>query len=313
LEGNLPLNQEYLLKHPELFQYVIGVTFEQFRAILPKFSASLRQEEHKRAYSFVRLRDVGGGRKATLKGDCAKLFFILFYYEVYPTFRFAQAMFGFDKRNIQLWVRFLSPVLFNGLGYELSLKRRLHRINSIESWIMEYPQLKEFLVDATEREIQRPKDDNLQKYYYSGKKKKHTVKNQLFVDPNSKRILYVSSSVEGKRADKTLFEDDPTTLYLPEGSVGMGDKAYLKAEEVNPHLRMVIPKKKPPGKELTEEEKQNNRAISSIRVRVEHPISYLKHFNILSQRFRGRVTNQKNLDLPIKTIAAIYNFTRTPG
>lgn len=304
---------QYLLKHPEIFQYAVGIKFNQFNGLLSKFSTALRQAEHKKAHLRLRVRDVGGGRKATLKTDTEKLFFILLYYKTYPTFRFASCIFGFDKRNVQLWVKFLAPVLFNTLGYELALKRRLHRINSFESWILEYPELKEFLVDATERPVQRPKDDKLQQFYYSGKKKAHTVKNQLFVNPRSKRILAVSGSVEGKRADKKLFEDDPTSLYLPELSVGMGDKAYLKAQEINPHLTMVIPKKKPPGGELTEAEKANNKAISQIRVRVEHPLSYLKHFNILSQRFRGRITNQQNLDLPIKTIACIYNFTRPPS
>jgi hypothetical protein len=304
---------KYLLKHPELFQYAIGIKFNQFNQLLPKFSSALRQVEYTKAWKKKRLREVGGGRKATLKGDFEKLFFVLLYYKVYPTFRFASCIFEFDKRNIQLWKNFLAPVLFNTLGYEISLKRKLHRINSFEAWILEYPELKEFLVDATERYIQRPKDNQLQQFYYSGKKKQHTIKNQLFVDPKSKKILHVSDSVEGKRADKRLFEDDPTTLYLPENSLGMADKAYLKADDVNPNLSMIIPKKKPPGGELTEAEKANNKAISQIRVRVEHPISYLKHFNILSQRFRGRVTNQQNLDLPIKTISAIYNFTRPPN
>jgi hypothetical protein len=303
----------YLLKHPEIFQYAIGITFAQFEELLPKFQRSLRQAEKRRAYAKPRLRDIGGGRKATLKNDFEKLFFILFYYKVYPTFRFAQALFGFDKRNIQLWVQFLTPVLSESVDYELVLRKRFSRTNSYEAWIEEYPELKEFLVDATERMIQRPKDNKTQEFYYSGKKKRHTVKNQLIVNPHTKRILAVSDSVEGKRADKKLFEDDPISLMFPKASVGMGDKAYQKAQEIHPYLKMIIPRKKPPGKELTEEEKANNKAISSIRVRVEHPISYLKHFNILSQTFRGRIQNQQSVDMPIKTIAALYNFTRPPN
>lgn len=304
---------QYLLKHPELFQYAIGIPYSKFIELLPKFSRALRSAEDEKAWKGKRIRLPGGGRKPTLKTDKEKLFFILLYYKAYPTFRFAQALFGFDKRNIQLWIRFLAPVLFEALGYELALRKRFSRTNSFAVWIEEYPQLKEFLVDATERLIQRPKDNKTQEFYYSGKKKQHTVKNQLIVHPHNKRILSVSSSVEGKRADKKLFEDDPVSLMFPKDAVGMADKAYLRADQVSPYLRMIIPKKKPPGRELTQEEKATNKAISSIRVRVEHPISYLKHFNILSQRFRGRVQNRENIDLPIKTIAAIYNFTRPPN
>ena len=91
----------------------------------------------------------------------------------------------------------------------------------------------------------------------------------------------------------------------------MGDLGYLGSDDLNTRLRMILPQKKPPGKDLTEAEKLNNKAISSIRVRVEHPFSYLKHFNILSGKYRGRL-NQQNLDLPFRTIACIYNFTRDP-
>lgn len=300
---------QYLLKHPELFQYAVGIRFDQFNQILSKFSVSLRQAEYRKAHSFNRLREVGGGRKAALKSDFEKLFFLLFYYNNYPTFRFAQIIFEFDKRNIQLWVLFLAPVLFNALGYQLKLKKRLHRINSFENWILEYPELKEFLVDCTERQTQRPK--NNQEKYYSGKKKHHTVKNQLVVSPDTKKILAVSDTREGTIHDKKIFDQDPLFLHLPEDSTGMADLGYQAAENINPHLKMILPQKKPPGKDLTETEKANNKAISQIRVKVEHPLSYLKHFNILSQRFRGRVTNQQNLDLPIKTISAIYNFTRS--
>lgn len=306
------LNQDYLLKHPELFQYVIGINFNQFQKLLPKFTGVLRQTEIKKAYSKKRLREVGGGRKTKLVDDYHKLFFILFYYKTYPTFRFAQVIYRLDKRNIQLWVKFLAPVLFSTLGYELSLKMR-KKISRWDIWLEEYPELSEFIVDCTERAVQRPKDNKIQEEYYSGKKKHHSVKNQVFVSPETGRILAVSNTVKATIHDKKLFENDPLLLHLPERSTGMGDLGYQGTEDLNPHLKMILPQKKPPNRELTDSQKQNNKAISQIRVRIEHPFSYLKHFNILSQKYRGRVTNQQNLDLPFKTIACIYNFTRPPG
>ena len=304
-------NQEYLLKHPELFQYVIGIRFNQFNELLPKFSKTLRLTEVRKSYSKRRLREGGGGRKAKLVNDYSKLFFILFYYKTYPTFRFAQTVYQLDKRNIQLWVRFLAPVLFETLGYELSLKMR-KKISRWNIWLEEYPQLSEFIVDCTERAIQRPKDNKIQEEYYSGKKKHHCIKNQIFVSPKTKKILSVSNTVKGTIHDKKVFDEDPMIMKIPLGAVGMGDSAYEGSQDANPHIRMVVPRKKPPGGKLSEEEKANNKAISSIRVRVEHPLSYLKHFGILYQKFRGRIQNQQNLDLPIKTIACIYNFTRPP-
>jgi len=283
----------------------LGITHKQFVNLLPLFTAALGKAEVKRAWSKKRIRIPGGGRKPTLKTVEEKLFFVLLYFKVYPTFRFAQVIFGFDKRNVQLWMRYLQAVLFETLGYELELPKR--RIRHMDDWLTICPQLTEFLVDATERPINRPSDNQVQKEYYSGKKKQHTVKNQVFVSPTNGRILAVSDTVEGKRHDKKLFDDDQTSMFLPPGALGMGDKGYEGIS--HPFLNMVIPQKKPPGRELTVEEKANNRTISSIRVRVEHPFSYMKHFNILGHKYRSRI---ERADLPFKTIAAIYNFTRVP-
>ena len=135
----------------------------------------------------------------------------------------------------------------------------------------------------------------------------YTVKNQILVNPRTKRILAVSKTVEGKRHDKRLFEEDPLTNLLPPNTQVMGDSAYQGTDELHPWLSVVVPKKKPPGGELTEMEKQNNTSISKIRVRVEHPIAYLKHFNILSHKFRNKL---KHANQPIHTLAAMYNFSR---
>jgi len=296
---------DYLLKHPDLFQYAIGITYKQFQELLPKFSKALRTAEHDKAWQKKRIREPGGGRKATLKTDAEKLFFILWYYNIYPTFRFAQIEFRFDKRNIQLWVWFLAEVLCTAVGSALELPRQ--KIRNHGEWLEICPALADFLVDATERAIQRPKDKDKQKQYYSGKKKHHTVKNQLFVHPQTKKILAISTTVEGKRHDKKLFLDDPNYTCIPPNAKGKGDKAYIGIN--HPFLTWTIPKKKPKGKELTDEEKERNRQISSERIYVEHPNAYMKHFNILSHKFRSR---PERADISFRTIAAIYNFTRPP-
>lgn len=300
------MNYIYILKHKELFPSVIGITYKQFELILPKFSYALRIAEHKKAYEKKRQREVGGGRKPTLKTDRQKLFFILFYYKVYPTFRFAQTVFEFDKRNIQYWKEFLEPVLFEALGYELELPER--KINSMAGLINICPALNQFIVDATERPVRRPKDPKDQTKYYSGKKKRHMVKNQITIHPKSRRILSVSLTVEGKLHDKKLFERDPTVLRVPPKAKGLGDLGYEGAREVNPFISFVTPFKKPRGKELSLSQKTTNKALSSVRVRVEHVLAYMKHFNILSHTFRNRIPKA---DKSFLNIACLYNFTRT--
>ena len=300
--ASMVFNLPHLCTHPDVFQGVTGIKYLQFEAILNKFSPVLRHQQ-KLWLKHPRLRIPGGGRKPTLKSDRDKLFFILFYYKTYPTFRFASALFNLDKRKVQIWVKRLEPVLFGALGYQLSLHTA--RVKNFNHWFSVCPQLQEFIVDCSERLIRRPKDKADWEFYYSGKKKRHTVKNQILVNPRDKRILHVSPTVEGKRHDKQLFEDSWVYTRIPKKAKALGDSAYQGIH--HPFLRLSVPQKKPPNQELGGEMKAQNRLISQVRVRVEHPLAFLKHFNILSQVFRGQI---HRADLPFKTIACIYNFTR---
>ncbi|WP_108745537.1 transposase family protein [Parabacteroides bouchesdurhonensis] len=45
-----------------------------------------------------------------------------------------------------------------------------------------------------------------------------------------------------------------------------------------------MPKKKPKGKELTLEEKQENKKICGIRIKVEHAIRGMKNFLLKNRR-----------------------------
>ncbi len=57
-----------------------------------------------------------------------------------------------------------------------------------------------YLHDGTERAINRPLKQALQKIFYSGKPKRHTVKNILFTTIDG-YILFLSETCEGKKHD----------------------------------------------------------------------------------------------------------------
>ena len=62
-------------------------------------------------------------------------------------------------------------------------------------------------LDATERRLQRPVNDEKQREKYSGKRKTHTDKNLLLVNENTKKVVYLSETVEGKMHDKKLADE----------------------------------------------------------------------------------------------------------
>ena len=90
-------------------------------------------------------------------------------------------------------------------------------------------------------------------------KKGHTVKNNVLAN-HTCNVIYLTDTVGGKKHDKKLA--DESHYQLPEGSVLLQDTGFqgFSLEQV----LIIQPKKKPKGKELTEEEKEKNREISTL-------------------------------------------------
>lgn len=297
------LNLNYLIKHKDLFPQVLGISYYHFKKLLPKFSQALRVKEYYRIPPEKRKRKIGGGRKSKLGDDAGKLFFILFYYRHYPTIRLAQVIFQLEDSNICSWVHFLSSVLFSALGYQLHLPKV--RVNSIRGLYEVCPDLRYFIVDGTERRIKRPKDNNKQKLFYSGKSKHHAVKNQIFLNPKNKKISYITKTIPASVHDKRAFVEDDILIKIPPNSKGLGDLGYQGITKKTLWFKIITPIKRKPKLTLSKTEKQTNKALSSIRVKIEHVIGKLKTFKIAKDTFRG---NLMLCDLVFKNICCLYNF-----
>ena len=87
-------------------------------------------------------------------------------------------LFNFDRSCAWEWVHGLLPVLEQALGYKQALPERKFR--SVEEFLERFPDVKEVILDGTERPVQRPKDPEKQKEHYSGKKKRHTRKHRVY-------------------------------------------------------------------------------------------------------------------------------------
>jgi len=107
------------------------------------------------------------------------------------------------------------------------------------------------------------------------------VKNNLLCNPQ-KRILWLSKTFDGSVHDKKIADEQP--LRFPAGITLWQDTGFQGHNPQNVTVKM--PAKKPKGRELTEEQKQENKKISSFRVLVEHAISGVKRCRIVKERFR---------------------------
>ena len=136
----------------------------------------------------------------------------------------------------------------------------------------------QLLVDSTEQPRERPSNYEEQKKYFSGKKKKHTFKNQVVSLPDGKDIVDAVIGERGPVADVNLLRKQQANFS--ERQTFEGDKAYIGAEGTK------TPHKKPPKKELTSSQKDENKKMSQERIYIEHLIRIIKIFRVASERFR---------------------------
>jgi hypothetical protein len=115
-------------------------------------------------------------------------------------------------------------------------------------------------------------------------------------------VNYLSQTYEGKRHDKKIADEENPTypedidVYQDTGFQGYAPDG----------VKTFQPQKKPKGKELTPEQKEHNRLISSIRIVIEHIIAGIKRCRIVKEIFRN--TKDKYDDLVMEIACGLHNF-----
>jgi len=295
------LRYRELKKKPAVFRSFTGLTPKAFEVLLPAFYQAYEDDLDKRdaQLEHKRQRERGGGRRGTLETMEDKLVFILFYFKFYPVQELQGYLFGMGQAQAWDWIHRLTPILNQALGYEKQLPARKNR--EIKEILAACPGL-EFIIDGTERPIRRPKDKKRQETHYSGKKKRHMVKNNVVSDKRTCKIKVLSETCEGKKHDKKLADEQD--IPFPEGSKLWKDTGFQGYEPE--HITTYQPMKKSKGKELTAEQKDQNRQISKERIRVEHSIGGIKVFGIVHQIFRNMRADFD--DLVMETTCGLHNL-----
>src|SRR4051812_15981256 len=209
-----------LLDHPATFRRLTGLSPQAFRGLLAELEPAWHQDQARRAARRPRRRRPGAGRRFALP-LADRLLLLLIYYRAYVSHAFLAFLFGIDAGTVSRNIRRLEPLLAG-----------IFRIPERKVRLAE-DEIREAFVDATERPTQRPRRG--QKRYYSGKKKRHTIKHQVVVVRKRKRggrakekrrvrIAAVSAAAPGSVHDKKVY--DRSRLALPAGVAGYGDTGY---------------------------------------------------------------------------------------
>ena len=224
---------EYIYNHPKETKRIIGITDKQLIKLIENAQKVEDKKRQAIASGEKRLIKAGGGRKKSL-GKAEEIILTLYYLHHVPTFQLLGAIFGVSEstaNNIfHYWIDILRELLPSSLLDEFSGKENEYL------WIKEALTEIELIVDSTEQDIFRPKNDEKQKKYYSGKQKSHTLKNQIIITDNGKEIVDVIVGERGPESDIILFKKQQKKFDKEQRF--QGDKGYQGGEIID------TPKKK---------------------------------------------------------------------
>lgn len=105
--------------------------------------------------------------------------------------------------------------------------------------------------------------------------------------------IYISDPLPGSTPDVTAFKATPVADIIKNSGGGIADKGYQGTG-------MITPKKKPPGRELSESDKDYNFQVGSLRALAEQVVAHFKSWRIFHTDYRR----------PYRTYRDAYDATR---
>ncbi|NJR56006.1 MAG: IS5/IS1182 family transposase, partial [Acaryochloris sp. CRU_2_0] len=268
----------YIYKYPQRSKRVLGIEYDQFLQLLEQAELKHNEQKAELERHKSRVNAQGGGRKPLLS-VAEEVCLCLFYLRHYPTFEVLGLQFGVSNSEANDTVHYGLAILRVLLPASLLEQVESHRSDYaiVQEWLTQF----QLIVDSFEQARERPRDNDEQRSYFSGKKQQHTFKSQIVTLPGGKDIVDATAGEKEPTSDICVFRERQSQFARRQGFEG--DKAYVGAENVQ------TPHKKPRGKELTPQQKAQNKEFSSTRrIFVEHMIPLVRIFRVAQERFRLR-------------------------
>jgi hypothetical protein len=296
------LSYDRLSKKPLLFKSFTGLTSQEFDNI---FQKEITKRYHKHEIKRLskrknREREIGAGRHFKL--DLIDRFLMLLvYYRLYITYTLAGFLFDLDQSNVCRNMQKVESLIRQCVPIPQKTYNITKRLKTFEEVEQYFPGFMAF-TDCTEQQIPKPEDKRRRKAYYSGKKKRHTVKTQLMVNDQG-AMVHKLRHKKGRRHDYDIYkEGHPVT---PKEVVNVFDLGYLGVEKDFPEQKSSLPKKKKINLELSQEEKDYNKNHSRKRIVIEHTICKLKKYRIMSDIFRNKLRKYNRVS---DIVAGLVNY-----
>ena len=260
-----------------------GLSVAQFTTLETDFAPRFGQAETARLTRPGRRRAVGAGHPFGLSRR-DQLLLTIVWLRRYPINAVLGYLFGIDETTALRTVQRVLPVL-EAAGLDTM------RLPDPGKW--RRPGLAELtgaipaltvIIDTFEQAVQRPQARAEADPYYSGKKKRQTLKTQVAIRADTGTIVDLPPSRPGPTADLTLLKESGRLARLPADAIPIGDLAYVGIDALHP--RGATPRRKPRGQPRPPEDIAFNTAFARRRVPVEHAIGRLRAYQALHQTDR---------------------------
>jgi hypothetical protein len=322
------ITYDKLYRNPSAFRSLTGldrVLFERLYAQVEQALEGQRQTEKTRRTHQPRQRNRGAGRKYA--NDLrSRLVMTLFWLRVYPSYPVMAFFFSVDQSTIcrNIAEVFAVMVTLTEFEFERPSEER-QKCTSPEAVMEAFPEVA-LVLDGKEQRIRRPKTQkdeagqprDTQKPYYSGKKKGHTLKNEIAVTPSGKIGSVSASYPGGENHDITVTRKNGLLDRLdPKRDGVMTDSGYEGLDQDYPDQTLIQVAKAHRNHPLTPEQKAFNGVIGRYRIVVEHTFAQMNQFQILAQVYRhardhhgavvrvvGGLVNRRIAERPLKTYEA---------
>ena len=301
-------------QHPKVAPSLIGMSLNDLDTLYAEFEPAHAQRLSESQWTTRRTprqRAAGAGRphRYDLRD---RLLMTLFWLRGYMTYATLGFFYDLDQTNVEDNLQAVLATLERLTTFTFEHPRAERpKLRSPQAVMDAFPEVR-LVIDAKEQRIRRPKNTtdaqgqthDHQKPYYSGKKKTHTVKNQLAVRPDG-LIEALSPSVPGGAThDLSLLRQTGLVGELGPDEAAMLDKGYVGLQNDYPDARLVLPYKARRNHPLTEAQKAFNRLLSRYRIVVEHTNALLNKFQVLVQVFRHRRAWHSQI---IRVVAGLVN------
>jgi len=265
-----------------MFSSLIGLSIESFNQL----HSLIKDELESTVLSSPNKEKTGPGTKRKLS-SYDQLLLLLLFLRQYPIESLLAFIFDISQSSVSFYINHSLDILHSHMSKKIiwpSYESRNEKAVCLSGAKVT------IIIDGSEQQICTFSNKQLEQFFYSAKKSKHTLTVLLACSPTG-IIYFLSKSYPGSRSDLTLYNLHENSLHLKmeESEYICGDPGFIGLQKIHPLIvpfeRSVIndPSISP---ELKDSRAKFSNHVSRYRTVVENVFAHIKKWKACSDRFR---------------------------